>query len=75
MTGWLRGIGPALRALRVGRGLKQYVLAERAGVTGASLSSYERSRRVPNLHTLSKILGALGVRLVDFARAVERAEQ
>lgn len=74
MSGWLRRIGPALLALRERRGLKQYVLAERAGVTGASLSAYERGRRIPNLHTLSKILDALGVGLVDFARVVVRVE-
>lgn len=74
MTGWLRAVGPALRALRKGRGLRQYELAARAGITKASLSGYERGRHLPNLHTLSKVLDALDVGLVDFARVVERIE-
>lgn len=74
MSGWLRAVGPALRVLRKGRGLRQYVLAERAGITKASLSGYERGRHLPNLYTLSKVLDALGIGLTDFARVVERVE-
>lgn len=75
MSGWLRGIGPALRVLRKVRGLQQGALAERAGVTPQSLSAYERGRRVPNLRTLSKLLDALDLGLVEFARVVVRVEK
>lgn len=71
----LRRIGPALRLLRLHRGLRQVDAAQRAGVTKAMLSAYERHRRLPSLRTLDKILVALDARLVDLGVAVERVQQ
>lgn len=59
MSDQLAAIGPALRALREDRGLRQYVLAERAGITKAMLSAYENGKRRPSLGTLDRILAAL----------------
>lgn len=75
MTALLRRIGPALRLLRHQRGLRQFEAAQRAGVTKAMLSAYERRRRLPSLRTLDKLLGALDARLLDLGAAVERVQQ
>lgn len=66
----LRSIGPALRLLRERRDLRQYVVAERAGVTKAMLSAYENGKRRPSLGTLDRLLAALGADLGDLARAM-----
>lgn len=75
MTGWLAAVGPALRLLRKSRGLRQNVAAERAGLSSPALSAYERSRRLPSLRTLAKLLDALDARLVDLGRFVEHVER
>lgn len=75
MTGWLPAVGPALRLLRERCGLRQFEAAERAGVTKAMLSAYERSRRRPSLATLSRVLDALDARLVDLGSAVEHVKR
>ena len=64
------GIGPALRMLRVGRGLAQKELAVRASVTPAMLSGYEREKRRPELSTLERLLMALDADVKELARAV-----
>jgi len=71
----LAAIGPALRALREDRGLRQYVLAEQAGITKAMLSAYENGKRRPSLGTLDRILAALGAQWRDLAYAMVRVEQ
>lgn len=75
MSPLLQRIGPALRLLRLERGLRQFELAQRTGVTKAMLSAYERHRRLPSLPTLAKLLDALDARLLDLGVAVERARQ
>lgn len=72
MSDQLAAIGPALRLLRQARGLRQNVTAERAGITKAMLSAYERGRRLPSLGTLTRVLAALGIGWADLARAMER---
>ena len=57
-----RASGGALRWLREKRALKQYQLAEEAGVTKAMLSAYETGRQRPTLETLEKILACPGGR-------------
>jgi transcriptional regulator with XRE-family HTH domain len=65
----LRFLGPALRLMRLRRGMRQCDLAGRARVTKAMLSAYERSRRLPSLRTLSKLLDARDARLLDLGVA------
>lgn len=55
----LRLIGPALRALRMEQGLSQTVVAERAGITKAMLSSYETGKCSPVLSSLAAVLKVL----------------
>lgn len=74
-AGPFAGIGPALRGLRVERGLTQAQVAERAGVSKTMLSLYERDRVRPHLDTLGRILDALGVRLVELAARVEEVQK
>jgi len=73
----LGGLGPALRRLRMARGLRQYEAAEKAGVTKAMLSAYETGKRRPSLKTLDRLLDAIGVDLGDLHRALtfERRRQ
>jgi transcriptional regulator with XRE-family HTH domain len=61
-------VGAALRRLRQERGARQCLLAEKAGITKAMLSNYERGRRCPALPTLVKILQALGCSAEEFGR-------
>jgi len=46
----------------------QRKLAAKAGVSAASLSSYERRKTVPSLENRRKVAGALGVSLADLDR-------
>jgi HTH-type transcriptional regulator/antitoxin HipB len=66
-------VGPRLaarlRALRLARGWKQATLAERSGVSLASLRRFEESGRV-SLESLLALAFALG-RLDDFAEVFE----
>ena len=66
------GLGPALRDLRIERGLTQVQLAERAGVSKSMLSLYEQEKQRPHLDTLGKLLNALGVSLGQLAARLER---
>ena len=52
-----------LRDARVGAALTQAELAARAGTSQATLSAYERGRKVPSLATLDRLLRASGRRL------------
>jgi transcriptional regulator with XRE-family HTH domain len=49
-----------LRRARTGSGLSLRQLAERAGTSHATLSAYERSRVVPSVQTLQRIVRAAG---------------
>lgn len=65
------GLGLTLRLLRQSKRLRQREVAERAGVTMASLSSYESGRQVPALHTLGKVLAALGEDVEGFGHGLK----
>ena len=65
------GLGPALRRLRLRRGLSQRELATRAGVTRPMISSYERGTNLPSLPTLDRLLGSLGLCPADLIEAIE----
>lgn len=53
-----------LTRARLGAGLTQAQLAERAGVTQSVVSAYERGRREPALSTLRRLVDAADARLV-----------
>jgi transcriptional regulator with XRE-family HTH domain len=55
-----------LTRIREERGLSQQALADSSGVNKATINQIERGRRSPNLETLEKLAGALGVELADF---------
>jgi transcriptional regulator with XRE-family HTH domain len=61
-----------LRDERQRRELSMTKLAEKAGLSQQSVSYVERELRVPNLETLLRITGVLGIDLADI---IERAEK
>jgi transcriptional regulator with XRE-family HTH domain len=57
-----REFGPLLRRYRVGAGLTQEELAERAGLSIRAVSDMERGRtRRPFLRSVRQLAGALGL--------------
>jgi transcriptional regulator with XRE-family HTH domain len=64
------GLGKALRWLRARQDLRQYQVAEAAGVTKAMLSAYETEKQKPSLETLEKLLDGLGATLGDLHQAL-----
>jgi transcriptional regulator with XRE-family HTH domain len=50
----------ALTVLRVIRGWNQTDLAKAAGIHSSAVSTYERGRKVPELRTLERLVGAMG---------------
>jgi transcriptional regulator with XRE-family HTH domain len=69
----LHYLGPALRRLRVHRGLDQAETARMAGVTKAMMCEYEKPGAKPSLGSLAKILAALGADLGELQREMEQA--
>jgi transcriptional regulator with XRE-family HTH domain len=55
--------GSLIREARRAAGLTQTELAERSGTSQATLSAYERDRKVPSAATLVRVLAAAGRRL------------
>jgi transcriptional regulator with XRE-family HTH domain len=68
------GLGSAVRQLREKKGLTQEALAHDAGVTTGTLSLIERGHSNPSWGTVKRIAAALGVTIVDLARAGERLD-
>ena len=64
-------ISRILRERREGAGLSQRDLAERVGVTAASICYYETGRRTPSLSTLMKLKSALDLSLRDCITIIE----
>ena len=69
--GAFQDLGKALRWLRTRQDRKQYEIAEEAGITKAMLSAYETGKQNPSIETLEKILGALGVDLLEMHNALQ----
>lgn len=69
------GLGRVLRELRADRRLTQAQLAERARVSKAMLSLYEREKQRPHLDTLGRLLEALRVRLSGLAVRLETRDR
>lgn len=66
-------LGPALRRLRVERGLTRKRLGKAAGLTVAQIEEYEAGRRLPTLPSLERHLDALGAGLGELSDQLCRA--
>ena len=67
-----RYLGPALKRLRIKRGLEQAETARLAGLSKAMMCGYETGSSRPNLGSLEKILLALEADLGELHREMER---
>lgn len=62
-------IGYKLRTLRKGQKMTQQYVADKVGITRATLSNYEIDRRTPDLRTLQKLAECYGCNLDYFGIA------
>lgn len=62
-------IGTKLKTLRKSQKLTQQTVADKVGITRATLSNYEINRRVPDLRTLQKLADCFNVSLDYFGIA------
>lgn len=67
-------LGAAIKELREKRDLSQEVLAEKAGLTGRTVSAIETGSANPTWATVHDIAAALGVSMVELARLTEKNE-
>jgi transcriptional regulator with XRE-family HTH domain len=67
--------GVALRLLRTSRRLKQWEVAEKAGMTKAMLSSYETGKVTPTLQSLITLFEALETDFFGFQDALETVDR
>lgn len=61
-------IGQRVAALRNARGWTQQVLADRSGIAQANIARVETGRHPPQLKTVNRIAGALGVAVTELLR-------
>ena len=66
---WREELGRALTVLRVAGGVNQDELASLTGIRASSISDYERGKVIPGLRLLQRLLGGLGLSLVDIQDA------
>jgi transcriptional regulator with XRE-family HTH domain len=66
---WREELGRALTVLRVAGGVNQDELASLTGIRASSISDYERGKVIPGLRLLQRLLGGLGLSLVDIQTA------
>lgn len=66
-------VGENVRALRDERNLSQGQLAEKIGVTRATIATYESGNRLPSLFKLIRLSRALGV-TTDYLLGVSKAK-
>lgn len=62
----MNSIGKQLKTLRKSQRMTQQAVADRVGITRATLSNYEIDRRTPDLKTLRKLAECFGVSLDYF---------
>jgi transcriptional regulator with XRE-family HTH domain len=67
-------VGRAIRNRRQKKGIKQYVLADLAGVLPSTLSAIENKKMSGTIRTVKKIADALDVRLCVLFEEAERYE-
>jgi transcriptional regulator with XRE-family HTH domain len=68
-------LGLAIKALREARNLTQEELASQAGMTFGTVSRMESAKSAPAWATVMQVIDALGVSLMELARAVEKARR
>jgi DNA-binding XRE family transcriptional regulator len=68
-------LGKAIRQLRERQGATQEAVAHDAGITTATLGVIERGLSNPTWATVKGISAALGVTVVDVAKAAQTLEQ
>jgi len=66
-------IGPHLKEFRSRRKLSVRELADRSGISHATISLIERDRTSPSIDTLSAMLDALGTTLVGFFSDIQQS--
>lgn len=59
-------VGERLRKVREGAGFSQRELAQRAGVTNATVSLIEQQNHAPSLASLHRLLSAIPISIADF---------
>lgn len=64
-------LGLALRWIRSRQSRSQMEVAHAASVTKAMLSAYETGKQAPSIHTLGKVLRALGADLHQLQDALD----
>lgn len=62
----MNSIGQQLKTLRKSQKMTQQSVADKVGITRATLSNYEIDRRTPDLKTLQKLAACYGVSLDYF---------
>ena len=67
-------LGQAIRGLRLERNLTQEALAQEAGLTVGHLSKIERGVSNPTWETVAGIARALGISMVELAKAAQKLE-
>lgn len=65
-------VGEVIARYRMNRGLTQEVLSGLADIGRTHLSAIERGERKPTLETLYRLSLALGVRMSEIVREIER---
>lgn len=70
----ITAIGPKIRQLRKQKDLSLQQLAERSGVSAATIHKIERNGMVPTVTTLMKIAGALNRSVAYFVEEQEEAK-
>lgn len=70
------GLGPALRVIRLDRGLTQLKLAERTGYSQGQISRWECGRELPSSQSLGHYLAGCNASLLELAGLMsERSER
>lgn len=67
-------LGAAIKELRERRDLSQQALAEKAGLTGRTVSAIETGNANPTWATVRDIAAALGVSISQLAKLAEQHE-
>ena len=70
----ITAIGPKIRQLRKQKDFSLQQLAERSGVSAATIHKIERNGMVPTVTTLMKIAGALNRSVAYFVEEQEEAK-
>jgi transcriptional regulator with XRE-family HTH domain len=65
-------IGEAVRDLRLQKNLTQADILKRTGLKTCYVSRVERSRTIPSVETLNRLVGAMDLTLSQFFAVIEK---